>query len=215
MIGVLVVDDERLARKELRRLLGDHPQFSIVGEAATVAEGLAQLSALRPDLLLLNMKLPDGSGYDLLASLDEPPEVIFTTGYGACPGDYLLKPVHPQRLAAVLERAAVRIGLGRAPRKLLLRDGEHRWFVRLSDICLFEAEGEQTRAYVDGSAPLFERPLWKLEQLLDPHQFFRASQRHIVNLADVRRIVQTEDGALALNVAGMTVPVAHAVRHAV
>lgn len=215
MIRVLVVDDERLARTELRRLLAAHPQCSIVGEAASVAEGLARLSELQPDLLLLNVNMPDGSGYDLLAGLDEPPEVIFTTGYGAAPAECLHKPIRPERLAAALEQAALRIGMGRRPRKVLLRDGERRWFVRLCDIGLFEAEGEQTRAYVEGASPLLDRPLWRLEQLLDRHQFFRASQRHIVNLADVRRIVQTEDGALALNVAGMTVPVAHAVRHAV
>lgn len=215
MIRVLVVDDERLARKELRRLLAAHSQFSIVGEAASVAEGLAQASALQPDLLLLNMQMPDGSGYDLLAALDDPPEVIFTTGYGPCTADCLPKPIAPQRLAAALDRAAVRIGVGRAPRRLFIREGERCWFVRLSDIRLFEKEGAHTRAYLDGAAPLLERSLGQLEKILDPQQFFRASQRHIVNLADVSRIGQTEGGALALTVAGMAVEVSCAIHHAV
>jgi two-component system LytT family response regulator len=209
MMRVLVVEDERLARKELRRLLAEHPGIDIAAEATSVAEAATLLAALTPDLVLLNVRLPDGSGYDLLDALDDVPEVIFTTGYGPCPADYLLKPIHPQRLAAALGRAAVRIGMGRAPRKLFIRDGERCWLVRLSDIRLFESEGAHTRAYFDGASPLIPRPLRQLERLLDPQQFFRASSRHIVNLADVDRIVQTSRGSLALNVAGVAVEVMH------
>ncbi|WP_426322366.1 LytR/AlgR family response regulator transcription factor [Pseudoduganella sp. R-43] len=204
---VLVIDDERLARKELRRLLAGQQQFEIVGEAADVADGIARARALAPDLLLLNVQIPGGSGFDLLDALDDVPEVIFTTGHGHCPADYLLKPIHPQRLAAALERAAVRAGMGSRPRKLFIREGDRCWFVRLTDIRLFEAEGEHTRAYFDGAAPLIPRSLQQLEQMLDRQQFFRASSRHLVNLADVDRIVQTAGGSLALNVAGVAVEV--------
>ncbi|MGW8391270.1 LytR/AlgR family response regulator transcription factor [Pseudoduganella sp. HUAS MS19] len=207
MMRVLLVDDERLARKELRRLLAGHPQIEIVGEATDVADGIAQAVALQPDLILLNVQMPGGSGFELLDVLDDVPEIIFVTGHGPCLADYLLKPVHPQRLAAALERAAVRAGMGRKPRKLFIRDGERCWFVRLTDIRLFESEGQQTRAYFDGAAPLIARPLQQLEKMLDPQQFLRASSRHIVNLADVERIVQTAGGSLALNVAGMAVEV--------
>jgi len=207
MMRVLVVDDERLARKDLRRLMAVHPYVEIVGEATNVADGIAQTTALMPDLILLNMQMPGGSGFDLLDALDDVPEVIFTTGYGPCPADYLLKPIHPQRLAAALERAATRAGLGRKPRKLFIRDGERCWFVRLADIRLFEAEGQHTRAYFDGGSPLIARSLAQLENILDPQQFFRASSQHLVNLADVDRIVQTAGGSLALNVAGVAVEI--------
>ena len=215
MMRVLLVDDERLARKELRRLLADHAHCQIVGEAVDVADGIAQTLALAPDLILLNVQMPGGSGFDLLDELDEVPEIIFTTGHGPCPADYLLKPVHPQRLAAALERAAVRAGMGRKPRKLFIREGQRCWFVRLTDIRLFEAEGQHTRAYFDGGSPLIARPLPQLEKILDPQQFFRASTRHLVNLADVDRIVQTAGGSLALNVAGVAVEIMGTTHHAI
>lgn len=213
MMRVLVVDDERLARKELRRQLAAHPQVEVIGEAASVAGALALAAALAPDLMLLNVGLPDGSGPDVLAALERVPEVIFTTGHGGSPPDFLLKPVQPQQLAAALECAAVRLGMGGAPRRLFIRDAGRCWFVRLTDIHLFEAEGAATRAYFKGGSPLVARSLPQFEQMLDPQQFFRASGRHIVNLADVRRIGQGT-GGLTLYVAGKSVPVAHAVRHA-
>ena len=211
---VLLVDDERLARQELRRLLAAHPHVEIAGEAASVAEGIAQVRALAPDLVLLNLHMPDGSGFDLLAALDKPPETVFTTGHGPGTPDCLQKPIRPSLLANALERAAVRLRMGHAPRKLLIRDGERAWLVRLADIRLFEAEGLQTRAYFDGVAPLIPRPLAQLEPMLDPQQFFRANWRQIVNLADVQRIGRDTDGGLALCVAGQAVHVAKAAHHA-
>lgn len=221
MMRVLIVDDERLARAELRRMLSAHPAIVIVGEAADAAEAAAQIAALQPDLLLLDVQMPGGSGFDLLATLDDPPEVVFTTAFDqyalqafeASALDYLMKPIEPQRLAAALERAAARLGQATAPapasmpRKLFIRDGERCWFVRLEDIRLFESEGNYTRLYFDGATPLLGRSLLQLEQRLDPQQFFRASRRHIVNLAAVRGIENGDGGALALKLDGMTVEV--------
>jgi two-component system LytT family response regulator len=219
MMRVLIVDDERLARAELRRMLSAHPAIVIVGEAADAAEAAAQIAALQPDLLLLDVQMPGGSGFDLLATLDDPPEVVFTTAFDqyalqafeASALDYLMKPIEPQRLAAALERAAARLGQAPAPasmpRKLFIRDGERCWFVRLEDIRLFESEGNYTRLYFDGATPLLGRSLLQLEQRLDPQQFFRASRRHIVNLAAVRGIENGDGGALALKLDGMTVEV--------
>lgn len=214
MMRVLVVDDERLARQELRRLLAAHPQVEVAGEAASAGEGAAQVAALAPDLVLLNLQMPGGSGYDMLATLDEVPEVIFTTGHGPGSPDVLLKPIAPQRLAAALQSAAIRAAAGHAPRRLLLRDGENCRLVRLADIHLFESEGVQTRAYFSGGSALLGAPLPQLERKLDLQQFFRANARQIVNLADVRRIAGGEGGALALDVAGLTVPVMCTIHHA-
>jgi len=219
MMRVLIVDDERLARAELRRMLASHPGVTIVGEAANAAEAALQVAALQPDLLLLDVQMPGGSGFDLLATLDDAPEVIFTTAFDqyalqafeASALDYLMKPIEPQRLAAALERAAARLGIeptpSAAPRKLFIRDGERCWFVRLEDIRLFESEGNYTRLYFDGATPLLARSLLQLEQRLDPQQFFRANRRHIVNLAAVRGIENGEGGAMALRIDGMTVEV--------
>jgi two-component system, LytTR family, response regulator len=219
MMRILIVDDERLARAELRRMLSSHAGITVVGEAANAAEAALQVAALQPDLLLLDVQMPGGSGFDLLAALDDAPEVIFTTAFDqyalqafeASALDYLMKPIEPQRLAAALERAAARLGLASAPstvpRKLFIRDGDRCWFVRLEDIRLFESEGNYTRLYFDDAAPLLARSLLQLEQRLDPQQFFRASRRHIVNLAAVRGIDSGEGGAIALRIDGMTVEV--------
>jgi len=219
MMRVLIVDDERLARAELRRMLASRPGITIVGEAANAAEAALQVDALRPDLLLLDVQMPGGSGFDLLDALDDPPEVIFTTAFDqyalqafeASALDYLMKPIEPRRLAAALERAAVRLGIATepsaAPRKLFIRDGERCWFVRLEDIRLFESEGNYTRLYFDGATPLLARSLLQLEQRLDPQQFFRANRRHIVNLAAVKGIENGEGGAMSLRIEDMAVEV--------
>ncbi|XLZ72473.1 LytTR family DNA-binding domain-containing protein [Massilia sp. SR12] len=219
MMRVLIVDDERLARAELRRMLASHPGVQIVGEAANAAEAALQVAALQPDLLLLDVQMPGGSGFDLLAALDDAPEVIFTTAFDqyalqafeASALDYLMKPIEPQRLASALERAAARLGMAptpsSTPRKLFIRDGERCWFVRLEDIRLFESEGNYTRLYFDDAKPLLARSLLQLEQRLDPQQFFRASRRHIVNLAAVRSIENQDGGALTLRLDDMAVEV--------
>ena len=141
MIRTLLVDDERLARSELRRLLAPHAQFEIVGEAANVAEAREMAEALRPQLLLLDIQMPDGSGFDLLASHDAAPEVIFTTAFDAYAMkafevnalDYHQKPIDARRLAAALERAEARIGKPQpaltAGQRIFIKDGERCWFV--------------------------------------------------------------------------------------
>lgn len=219
MMRVLIVDDERLARAELRRMLASHPGVQIVGEAANAAEAALQVAALQPDLLLLDVQMPGGSGFDLLAALDDAPEVIFTTAFDqyalqafqASALDYLMKPIEPQRLASALERAAARLGMAptpsSTPRKLFIRDGERCWFVKLEDIRLLESEGNYTRLYFDDARPLLARSLLQLEQRLDPQQFFRASRRHIVNLAAVRSIENADGGGLTLRLDDMAVEV--------
>ncbi|WP_146012588.1 LytTR family DNA-binding domain-containing protein, partial [Janthinobacterium sp. AD80] len=116
-LTVLLVDDERLARAELRRLLAAHPQVEIVGEAASAAEAMSQIGRLRPDLLLLDVQMPGASGFDLLAALDDAPDVIFCTAFDqyalqafeVSALDYLQKPVRAARLATALARAGARV----------------------------------------------------------------------------------------------------------
>jgi two-component system LytT family response regulator len=208
---VLVVDDERLARAELRRLLKAHPDIDVVGEAVDAADGVRQVLALKPDLIFLDVQMPGGSGFDLLAALDDPPEVIFTTAFDRYALqafevnalDYLQKPVQAARLAAALERSvrgAQRRSTGE--RKLFVRDGERCWFVALGDVRLFTSEGNYTRVYFGGEQPLLLRSLKQLEERLDPQRFFRASRRHLVNLDHVRRAAPNEAGGYTLLLAG-------------
>jgi two-component system LytT family response regulator len=216
-LRVLLVDDERLARAELRRLLKMHPAVEIVGEAASAAEAMAQIALLAPDLLLLDVQMPGGSGFDLLAALDAAPEVIFCTAYDqyalqafeVSALDYLLKPVQAHRLATALLRAGARVQAApTAPGKIFIKDGERCWFVALADIALFESEGNYARVHFGSQQPLMPRSLNQLEERLDPAQFLRANRRQIVNLAHVMQVsANTADGMELLLADGTRVEV--------
>ena len=217
-LRVLLVDDERLARAELRRLLTMHPAVEIVGEAASALEAMAQIAALAPDLLLLDVQMPGGSGFDLLAALDAAPEVIFCTAHDqyalqafeASALDYLQKPVQAQRLATALARAGARVQAAApsAPRKIFIKDGERCWFVALADITLFSSEGNYARVHFGSQQPLMPRSLNQLEERLDPAQFLRANRRQIVNLAHVTEVsAKAADGLELLLADGTRVEV--------
>jgi len=209
---VILIDDERLARAELRRLLATHPEVEIVGEAVNAADGVQQIAALKPDLIFLDVQMPGGSGFDMLAALEEAPEVIFTTAFDQYALqafevnalDYLQKPIQAARMAAALQRCAMRhrralvYAAPSAARKLFIKDGERCWFVALQDIRLFESDGNYTRVYFADQRPLMLRSLNQLEERLDPQRFFRASRRHIVNLDHVEQVTPNEAGGLDL-----------------
>ena len=185
-MNVLMVDDSRLARTELRHLLLAFPDVAVVGEARHADEARAQIAALRPDLVLLDVQMPGQTGFELLASLETAPHVIFTTAYdeyalqafAVNALDYLLKPVQEARLAAALAKARARLrtpvavpALADAPDlpppqapltsqdQVFVKDGERCWFVKLADIKLFEISGSYTRIHFEGQRPLIPRTL--------------------------------------------------------
>lgn len=207
MIRALIVDDERLARAELRRLLQTFPQVEVVGEAAHALAALTEIRKLAPDLLFLDIEMPGGSGFDLLEQLDAVPRVIFTTAYDqhalrafeVNALDYLLKPIDPQRLARALDRLPVTPTEEAAPPdRLFVRDGERCWFLSLDEIPFFESEGNYARVCVSGPQPLLPRSLNHLEAQLDPRRFFRASRQHLVNLDWVSGVEPGPSGRLVL-----------------
>jgi two-component system LytT family response regulator len=200
---VLIADDERLARDEIRRLLNAHPHVVIAGEATTVDETVASTTSLDPDLLLLDIRMPGGTAFDVLERLDRIPVVIFTTAYDEFAIrafevdalDYLLKPIRPERLAAALDRASTALqqisgpaNTGPLLERLFVRDGEKCWLIAVTSISLFESEGNYTRIYFDGNRPLVRTTLQHLEARLDPTTFFRVSRTHLVNLRAVERL---------------------------
>ena len=211
----LIVDDERLARAELRRLLADFSQIEIVGEAVSVTDAREAIARLEPDLLFLDVEMPDGTGFDLLASLEEVPLVIFSTAYDAHAVrafevnalDYLLKPVEKPRLQAAvgraLQKAQAAAGQPRqALERVFVRDGERCWLVQLSEVPLIEAEGNFARLHLPSAQPLLARSLQYLEDRLDPKTFFRASRRQLINLAQVERLSHALDGRLIAELKG-------------
>jgi two-component system LytT family response regulator len=208
-MNVLIVDDSRLARTELRHLLQAIPDVVVLGEARHADEARAQIQALRPDLLLLDVQMPGQTGFELLASLEAAPHVIFTTAYdeyalqafAVNALDYLLKPVQETRLAAALAKARAQLAKAapaetvaarpaeEVPQSLLtaqdqvfVKDGERCWFVKLADIKLFEINGSYTRIHFGQHQPLIPRTLQQLEARLDAKVFFRVNRQQIINL---------------------------------
>ncbi len=214
MIRALIVDDERLARSELRRLLAAHAEIEIVGEAANIVDAERAINELQPELIFLDVQMPGGSGFDLLVALDDAPEVIFTTAFDAYALkafevnalDYLQKPIEAKRLAAALQRAQLRIAKNQVAlkpdNKIFIKDGERCWFVTLTDISLFESEGNYARVYFQNEAgthrPLILRSLNQLEARLDQTRFFRANRRQIINLDFIKRVAPADAGGLSL-----------------
>ncbi|HSL71346.1 MAG TPA: response regulator [Longimicrobiales bacterium] len=210
-LRALIVDDERLARKELRRLLTQHPEIEIAGEAANAQEARRAIAELEPELLFLDVQMPGESGFDLLASLAAAPTVVFTTAYDefalrafeVSALDYLVKPIEPERLAQTVRRLLARpthtAGSGEDHKtgnhlllvehdRVFVTDGERCWLVPLGDIRLFESVGNYSRAYFGSETPLINRSLRDLESKLDDRIFFRANRHQIVNLKAVRSI---------------------------
>ncbi len=206
----LIVDDERLARKELSTLLQAHPQIEIIGEAANADEAEKLIADTRPDLVFLDIQMPGRTGFELLSALDHVPHVIFVTAYDehamkafeVSALDYLLKPVEAERLAGAIEKmppaldsSANREVLGRTDR-IFLKDGDKCWFVTLKDVRIFQSEGNYVRVKFNEEKPLVLRSLNNLEKRLDPDMFFRVSRKHIVNLDWIDKIQPWFSGGL-------------------
>ena len=219
----LLIDDERLARNELRRLLVAHPDIEIVGEAVDVEDAAAKVAALKPGLLFLDVQMPGADGFSLLERLEPPlPAVIFTTAYDEFAVkafefnalDYLLKPVDPNRLIAALERlrhhesAGPGAGPGGPPARLALedkvfvREGDRCWFVAVKNIRLLESEGNYTRLHFDDHKPQLFRSLTAMEERLDPRSFFRANRKQVINLTWVEGIEPWFSGGLLVKLKG-------------
>lgn len=214
----LIIDDSRLARSELRRLLQQHPEVDIVGEAQNAEEAQALIEKSQPDLLFLDIQMPGRNGFELLEQLEILPKVIFTTAYDEYAIkafeynalDYLLKPVQPQRLAAAVDRLKDPLEERREkPKEILneydqvfVRDGDRCWFVRLAEVKMLEVCGNYSRLYFGAEKPLILRSLNYMEQRLDPKVFFRASRQHIVNLKWVEGIEPWFSGSLKLQLRG-------------
>lgn len=218
----IIIDDERLARAELRKLLQDHPEIEVVDEAANVDEGIAKIESHNPELIFLDIHMPGKTGFDLLAELDRSPQVIFTTAYDEFALkafevnalDYLLKPVEPKRLADALYKlhageahngtytASENRSLLTENDQVFVKDGERCWFVKLSEIRLFESVGNYAKVFFGPHKPLILKSLNALEERLDEKVFFRANRKHIVNLRMIDKIEPYFNGGLLLDLKG-------------
>jgi two-component system LytT family response regulator len=216
----LLIDDERLARNELRRLLVAFPHIEIVGEARTAQQARELIGSVRPDLVFRDVQMPGETGLELLESLEPPaPRVIFTTAHDEFAVkafelnalDYLLKPVDPARLATAVARLEDRPGCAPAAAptgqlgnedKVFVREGDRCWFVEVRTIRLLESEGNYTRVHFADAQPQLFRSLNAMEERLDAKFFFRANRRQIINLAWVEKIEPWFSGGLLVHLKG-------------
>jgi two-component system, LytTR family, response regulator len=215
----LIIDDERLARKELTKLLEEHPSIEIVGEAMNADEAEQMINELNPDLLFLDIQMPGRTGFQLLESLESVPLVVFTTAYDEFALkafevnalDYLLKPIQAERLSEAIHKIMEkeRVKIGRGPGKKLgledqvfVKDGERCWFVSLANIRYFESDGNYIKVYFDANRPMIHKSLNALDDRLDERAFFRASRKHIINLSWVEGIEPWFNGGLMVKLRG-------------
>ncbi len=217
----LIIDDERLARKELINLLSDFDDIEVIGEAVNADDAIELIRQTNPDLLFLDIQMPGKDGFELLESLDTVPEVIFTTAYDEYALKafevnalgYLLKPIRKERLEEALKKVLKineeqvsevmvhesRLGLND---QVFVKDGDRCWFVKLSNIRLFESDGNYIKVYFDQNKPMIHKSLNALDQKLDDRAFFRASRKHIINLSWVESIEAWFNGGLMVKLKG-------------
>jgi two-component system LytT family response regulator len=225
---VVLIDDERLAREELRGLLSEFPDLEIVGEAANVTEALKLVPKLRPDLLFLDIEMPGRTGFDFLAALPPPhPQLIFATAFDAFALrafevnalDYLMKPVHPQRLAAAVAKVRARLAPAssatdpaerpdeptaplREDDSVFVREGDRCWFIPVRSLRLLEADGNHTRLYFGEDRPLLYRTLGAMETRLPASLFLRANRGQLVNLTFIEKVEPWFSGSIKVRLRG-------------
>jgi len=216
----LIVDDERLARVELKRLLTPFKEIKVVGEAVNAEDALAKISELSPELIFLDIQMPGKNGFELLEELDSVPTVVFTTAYDEYAlkafeynaMDYLLKPIEPKRLEDTVKKLIEKSRKAKTTEagepvltekdQVFVKDGERCWFVKLETVRLFESEGNYVRLYFDENKPLILRTLNYLDERLDNKAFFRANRKHIINLKWVDYIETWLNGGLLVKLKG-------------
>jgi two-component system LytT family response regulator len=220
----IIVDDERLARNELKRLLENFPSIEVVGEASNIDEASQLIEELQPDVAFLDIQMPGKTGFEWLEEWDGfLPEIIFTTAFDEYALkafevnalDYVLKPIELTRLSDSIQKLESRFQRPSSTEKtaasshvlggndqIFVKDGEKCWFVRLDRVRLCESMGNYVRLFFDDQKPLVLKSLNSLEERLDPKLFFRCNRKHIVNLNFIDKIEPWFSGGLQVTLKG-------------
>jgi two-component system LytT family response regulator len=217
-IRTLIVDDEPLARRRIRRMLAHDPEVAIVGDCSNGRDAIAAIKSESPDLIFLDVQMPEVDGFDVLASTEakRPPLVIFVTAYDqyalrafvVAAGDYLVKPFDRRRFEGALERAKSRLASGRDSElnqqtlallaelkaqsshieRLVIKAGGRAFFLKTAEIDWIEAEGKYVRLHVGKESYLLREAIGSMEAQLDPKKFPRIHRSTIVNIERVREL---------------------------
>ena len=216
-IRTLIVDDEPLARRRIRRMLARHPDVDVIGECANGREAVAAISEQRPALVFLDVQMPEVDGFAALGALDldEMPLVIFVTAYDQYALrafevhalDYLLKPFDRRRFDMAMQRARSRLANERSEvsqrtialleelraqqshvERMVIKAGGRAFFLKTDEIDWIEAEGKYVRLHVGRESYLVREAISQIEAQLDPKRFLRIHRSTIVNLDRVREL---------------------------
>jgi two-component system LytT family response regulator len=214
----VIVDDERLARKELISMLKVYDEIEIIGECSNADEAIFFINQNKPDLIFLDIEMPEKNGFEVIKNIDKNANVIFVTAYNdyaikafeVNATDYLLKPVDPDRLKESMQKILLEEvveddtfvtqerGLLGTDDRVFIKDGEKCWFIKVDEIRMFESEGNYIKVYFDKFRPLILKSLNSLEEKLEPKMFFRANRKYIVNLRNIKHIENWFNGGLQI-----------------
>ena len=210
-ITAVIVEDSRLARNELKELLKQHPAIEVVAEADHVDKAFEIIRKENPQLLLLDINMPEKNGFDLLEMLDIIPITVFTTAYDEYAiksfeynaFDYLLKPISPERFAMTIEKVTAHLKSSQTDQRVVtndsqifIKDGERCWMVKLKEISVFQVDGNYTKVHFGKEHPMIYRSLNQIEERLTVKNFFRANRQQIINLDHIEKVVPWFNGKL-------------------
>lgn len=212
-ITAVIIEDSRLARNELKELLKSHPTIQVIGEAENVDDAFKLITDVNPEILFLDINMPEKDGFELLQMLDQVPLVVFTTAYDEYAiksfeynaFDYLLKPINQERFSKTIKKleeeivskkeAAANNTLSETS-QIFIKEGEKCWLVSIGDIQFFEVVGNYTRVYFEDQKPLIYKSLNQIEEKLPSEHFFRANRQQIINLNFIKKVNPWFNGKL-------------------
>ena len=233
MQKALIIDDERLARNELKKLLLEFPEIEVVGEAANATEGLEKIENLSPDLIFLDIQMPKINGFEMLELVDQPPAIIFTTAFDEYAikafenhaVDYLLKPFSKERFSKAIQKwldqqnnsanvAATKSLLETASEspvqshRVVVKTGTKIRIIPIDEILYLEAADDYVKIHTKDGSFLKNKTMSHFEKVLDDQQFVRTHRSYIVNVKEITRLEPYEkENFLAILKAGVQVPV--------
>ena len=199
----IIIDDERLAREEVKRALSNYPEFEVLGEAANADEAIVLIEKEHPDIIFLDIHMPEKSGFDLLEELTMVPKVVFTTAYDHYAVqafevnaiDYLVKPLREERFSVTIEKIKEEFSKTEVKKeplpmhyKIFIKDGEQCHFIPLTDIRLIQSMDNYARLFFNEEKAMIKRSLNLLQEKLDPAIFFRINRSQIINTHYIKEI---------------------------
>lgn len=200
MIKAILVEDSELARIELKNLLKKRKDISLLGEAINGKQAINLINKENPDVVFMDIHLPDMDGFDILNELNAIPQLIFTTAYDEYAIksfeyntlDYLLKPVKEDRLNKAIDKIIIQ--KNKAPilssdNSIFIKDSDKCYIAKLQDVSLFETTGNYTKVFFNGKSPLLHKSLNTIENRLDKNVFFRINRQQMIN---VNHIIDTK-----------------------